>query len=108
MSFAARTTSLEAAQAAGLEAIRPGVAARDTDSAARDVIEAAGFGEAFGHGLGHGVGLVVHELPFLNQDSEQTLAAANVVTCEPGIYLAGLGGIRIEDLVIVTDEAWRS
>ena len=94
----------KAAQAAGLEAIRPGTAARDADTAARRVIEEAGFGEAFGHGLGHGVGLVVHELPFLNQDSEESLAAGNVATCEPGIYLAGLGGIRIEDLVIVTED----
>jgi Xaa-Pro aminopeptidase len=92
------------AQAAGLESIRPGTASRGADKAARDVIEEAGFGEAFGHGLGHGVGLVVHELPYLNRESDDSLAANNVVTCEPGIYLAGLGGIRIEDLVIVTDD----
>ena len=62
-----------------------------------------GFGEAFGHGLGHGVGLVVHEDPRLAQESRSILEAGNVVTVEPGIYLSGLGGIRIEDLVIVTD-----
>jgi Xaa-Pro aminopeptidase len=92
------------AQAAGLAAIRPGTAAHDADGAARRVIEDAGFGDAFGHGLGHGVGLKVHELPYLNAESEETLASGNVVTCEPGIYLAGRGGIRIEDLVIVTDD----
>jgi len=91
------------AQAAGLDAIRHGTAGSDADAAARHVIEAAGFGDAFGHGLGHGVGLVVHELPYLNRESEDALATGNVVTCEPGIYLAGRGGIRIEDLTIVTD-----
>ena len=74
------------------------------DAAARDRIEAAGFGEAFGHGLGHGVGLLVHEDPRLAQESRSTLAAGNVVTVEPGIYLPGLGGIRIEDLVVVRDD----
>jgi len=91
------------AQAAGLAAIRAGTAAADADGAARRVIDEAGFGEAFGHGLGHGVGLLVHELPYVNQDSDETLAVRNVVTCEPGIYLEGRGGIRIEDLVVVTD-----
>jgi Xaa-Pro aminopeptidase len=68
------------------------------------VIDDAGFGEEFGHGLGHGVGLDVHEAPRLSRESEDTLAAGNVVTVEPGIYLPGLGGIRIEDLVVVTDD----
>jgi Xaa-Pro aminopeptidase len=92
------------AQLDGLDAIRPGTGAREADAAARSVIEDAGLGEAFGHGLGHGVGLVVHELPYLNRESEATLARGNVVTCEPGIYLAGRGGIRIEDLVVVGDD----
>jgi Xaa-Pro aminopeptidase len=92
------------AQLAGLEAVRPGASGPGVDSAARDRIEAAGYGDAFGHGLGHGVGLLVHEDPRLAQDSHHTLAAGNVVTVEPGIYLSGLGGIRIEDLVVVTDE----
>ena len=92
------------AQLAGLEAVRPGASGPGVDSAARDRIEAAGFGEAFGHGLGHGVGLLVHEDPRLAQESRSTLAVGNVVTVEPGIYLSGLGGIRIEDLVIVQDE----
>jgi Xaa-Pro aminopeptidase len=68
------------------------------------VIAGAGLGEAFGHGLGHGVGLLVHEAPRLAPESADTLAAGNVVTVEPGIYLPGRGGIRIEDLVVVRDE----
>ena len=91
------------AQLAGLDAVRPGASGPGVDSAARDRIVAAGFGDAFGHGLGHGVGLVVHEDPRLAQESRSVLEAGNVVTVEPGIYLSGLGGIRIEDLVIVTD-----
>jgi Xaa-Pro aminopeptidase len=92
------------AQLAALEAVRPGASGPGVDSAARDRITAAGFGDAFGHGLGHGVGLVVHEDPRLAQESRSVLEAGNVVTVEPGIYLSGLGGIRIEDLVVVTDE----
>ena len=92
------------AQLAGLEAVKPGASGPGADSAARDRIEAAGFGEAFGHGLGHGVGLLVHEDPRLAQESRSTLAVGNVVTVEPGIYLSGLGGIRIEDLVVVRED----
>ena len=92
------------AQLAGLEAVKPGASGPGVDSAARDRIEAAGFGEAFGHGLGHGVGLLVHEDPRLAQESRSTLAVGNVVTVEPGIYLSGLGGIRIEDLVVVQED----
>ncbi|HKB19906.1 MAG TPA: aminopeptidase P family protein [Gaiellaceae bacterium] len=90
------------AQLAGLTAVRPGASGPGVDSAARDRIEAAGYGQAFGHGLGHGVGLLVHEDPRLAQESTSVLEAGNVVTVEPGIYLSGVGGIRIEDLVIVT------
>jgi Xaa-Pro aminopeptidase len=90
-------------QLAGLEAVRAGVTGIEADAAARDKIEAAGLGEKFGHGLGHGVGLEVHEAPRLSRESADTLAAGNVVTVEPGVYLEGLGGIRIEDLVVVTD-----
>jgi Xaa-Pro aminopeptidase len=91
-------------QLAGLEAVRPGTTGVDADAAARGRIEAAGLGEEFGHGLGHGVGLDVHEAPRLSRESTDTLAAGNVVTVEPGIYLVGLGGIRIEDLVIVGED----
>jgi Xaa-Pro aminopeptidase len=92
------------AQLAGLDAVTPGASGPGVDAAARDRIEAAGFGDAFGHGLGHGVGLLVHEDPRLAQESRHTLAAGNVVTVEPGIYLSGLGGIRIEDLVVVRED----
>ena len=98
----AYTTCLEG-QLAGLEAVRAGVTGVEADAAAREKIEAAGLGDKFGHGLGHGVGLEVHEAPRLSRESTDTLAAGNVVTVEPGVYLEGLGGIRIEDLVIVTD-----
>jgi Xaa-Pro aminopeptidase len=91
------------AQQAGLEAVAPGVTGREADAAARQVIEGAGLGEAFGHGLGHGVGLLVHEAPSLRPESEDTLEPNNVVTVEPGIYLPGLGGVRIEDLVVVRE-----
>jgi Xaa-Pro aminopeptidase len=94
------------AQLAGLEAVRPGVAGRDADAAARAVISDAGYGEDFGHGLGHGIGLLVHEAPNLRPETDEVLAAGNVVTVEPGIYLSGVAGIRIEDLVVVTDEGF--
>jgi Xaa-Pro aminopeptidase len=92
------------AQLAGLAAVRAGASGRGVDAAARDRIEAAGFGEAFGHGLGHGVGLLVHEDPRLAQESRHTLVPGNVVTVEPGIYVPGLGGMRIEDLVVVRED----
>ena len=91
------------AQLAGLDAIRPGLSGIDADPSAREVIEEAGLGEQFGHGLGHGLGLEVHEAPRLSRESRDTLAERQVVTVEPGIYLEGLGGIRIEDLVVVRE-----
>lgn len=94
------------AQLAGLAAVAPGVLARDADAAARDVIAAAGHGDAFGHSLGHGVGVEVHEAPRLSRTSKATLAPGNVVTVEPGIYLPGELGVRIEDLVLVTDDGY--
>ena len=92
------------AQLAGLAAFAPGAGGREVDAAARDVIVAAGWGEQFGHGLGHGIGLEVHEAPAVRAESTETLEAGNVVSCEPGIYLPGLGGVRIEDMVLVTDD----
>ena len=91
------------AQLKGLEAARAGTEAKTTDAAARDLITDAGFGDKFGHGLGHGVGIDVHEAPHVAQTSTDTLVANNVLTVEPGIYLEGTGGIRIEDLVIITE-----
>ena len=93
-----------AAELAGLEAIGPGVSGVDADRAARSVIEEAGWGEEFGHGLGHGIGLEVHEAPSLRPESTDTLEPGNLVSCEPGIYIPGVGGVRIEDMVLVTDD----
>lgn len=91
------------AQLDGLAAVRPGATGREVDSAARATIVDAGYGERFGHGLGHGVGLEIHEAPSLRPESDDTLAAGNIVTVEPGIYLDGDVGVRIEDLVLVTE-----
>jgi Xaa-Pro aminopeptidase len=95
---------VRAAQLAGVEAVRAGSGGRDIDGVARGVIERGGHGERFGHGLGHGVGLEVHEAPRLSQRSEDRLQVGNVVTVEPGIYLPGALGVRIEDLVVVTEQ----
>jgi Xaa-Pro aminopeptidase len=92
------------AQETGLAAVRAGADSAAVDRTARDVVEEAGLGDKFGHGLGHGLGLEVHEAPWLNAEWPSTLATGNVVTVEPGVYLPGLGGVRIEDLVIVTDD----
>ena len=92
------------AQLAGLEAVRPGISGREADAAARAVIEAAGHGERFGHGLGHGVGLAIHEDPRLSKTGEETLSAGNVVTVEPGVYVPGRFGVRIEDLTVITSD----
>ena len=92
------------AQEAALAAVRPGPTGREVDAVARSIIDAAGHAEHFGHGLGHGVGLDVHEGPRLSKQGETALAAGMVVTVEPGVYVPGAVGVRIEDLVIVTDE----
>ena len=86
----------------------PGVSGREADAAARDQIEDAGHGEHYGHGLGHGVGLEVHEAPRLGKTSEDVLAAGDVVTVEPGVYVPGRFGVRIEDLVVVTGDGLRN
>jgi Xaa-Pro aminopeptidase len=90
------------AQLDGLAAVHAGARAREVDAASRVAIAAAGLGERYGHGLGHGVGLDVHEAPALRPESEDVLEAGNVTSIEPGIYLPGIGGVRIEDLVLVT------
>jgi Xaa-Pro aminopeptidase len=96
--------AVKQAQEVGLAAVRAGADSGDVDGVARDVMEGQGLGAEFGHGLGHGLGLEVHEQPWLNQEWPSTLQVGNVCTVEPGAYLPGRGGVRIEDLVIVTDD----
>ncbi len=91
-----------AAQAAGIRAVRAGAAEREVDAAARSVIEDAGHADRFPHGLGHGVGLEIHEEPRLHWTADDVLPEGTVVTIEPGVYVPGLGGVRIEDTVAVT------
>jgi Xaa-Pro aminopeptidase len=91
------------AQLAAVEGIRPGMTGAEADALARDVIEGAGLGDRFGHGLGHGVGVEIHEAPRLASESADLLEPGHVVTIEPGIYLPGLGGVRIEDLAVVRE-----
>lgn len=92
------------AQLDGLAAVRAGASGGDVDAASRTAIAAAGYAEAYGHGLGHGVGLDIHEAPTLRPESPDVLAPGNVVTVEPGLYVPGTGGCRIEDLVVVTGD----
>jgi Xaa-Pro aminopeptidase len=96
------------AQAAALEAVRAGAGASEVDQLPRKMIAAAGHGEHFGHGTGHGVGLEVHEGPRLAASSDEVLREGNVVTIEPGVYVPGRFGVRIEDLVVVTGRDYRN
>jgi Xaa-Pro aminopeptidase len=91
------------AQLAAVGGIKPGLTGVEADRLAREVIEAAGYGENFGHGLGHGVGLLVHEAPRLSTESTDVLEVGHVITIEPGIYVPGAGGVRIEDLAVVRE-----
>jgi Xaa-Pro aminopeptidase len=95
---------VRAVQQMSVEAVRAGADGKEVDALGRAEIDAAGHGEHYGHGLGHGVGLEVHEGPNLSPRSKDTLAAGNVVTVEPGIYVPGKFGVRIEDLVVVTGD----
>lgn len=95
-------------QLAGIDILRPGLGCSDADRASRDVIVKAGYGEYFGHGTGHGVGIEIHEHPYDNPRSKEILEAGNVVTVEPGIYLPGRFGVRIEDMVLITPDGHRN
>jgi Xaa-Pro aminopeptidase len=97
-----------AAQLASLDAVAPGVKGEDVDAVARKIIDEAGHGDRFGHGLGHGVGLEVHEAPRLSPRADDVLEPGEVVTVEPGIYLPGELGVRIEDFVVVSEDGYRN
>jgi Xaa-Pro aminopeptidase len=99
---------VRSAQSAALDAVGAGVNGKDADTVSREPIAAAGHGERYGHGLGHGVGIEVHEGPTLSQRSDDELAAGDIVTVEPGIYIPGRLGVRIEDLVAITEDGVRN
>jgi Xaa-Pro dipeptidase len=104
-----RRSILEAvakAQKTAIEAVRPGVIASELDAIARDVVRQAGYGDFFNHGLGHGLGLDHHEPPFIEEGSQTPLRPGMVFTVEPGVYVPGIGGARIEDVVLVTEEGY--
>lgn len=96
------------AQLAGLDALAPGKVCRDVDKVSRDMIAAAGFGDRFGHGLGHSVGVEIHEYPYLNPRCDAVLQPGNVVTVEPGIYIPGFCGVRIEDMALITEAGFEN
>jgi D-alanyl-D-alanine dipeptidase len=98
---------VRAAQQAGVDAVRPGVACQDVDRAARAVITDAGYGPQFLHRTGHGIGVTTHEPPYMVEGEQQPLVPGMCFSVEPGIYLAGEFGVRIEDIVTVTDDGAR-
>jgi Xaa-Pro aminopeptidase len=95
------------AQLTCLDKLKPGMTGREADALARDVIAKAGYGDNFGHGTGHGLGMEIHEEPRLSRLAETVLEPGMVVTVEPGIYLPGFGGVRIEDDVVITKDGIR-
>ena len=96
------------AQTAALEAVRPGRKGCEVDAVARQIIADAGYGYNFGHGLGHSVGLMIHETPCFSPREESVLEPGMVITVEPGIYIEGAFGVRIEDLIVVTEDGFRN
>ena len=95
------------AQLHALDHIKPGMTGREADALTRDIISRYGYGEYFGHSTGHGLGMEVHESPRLSKLSDDVLQPGMVVTVEPGIYLPGLGGVRIEDDIVITETGIR-
>ncbi len=107
-SFGRSDNVVLAAQQAASRGVRAGMSGADADALAREPLRAAGYGEAFSHGLGHGVGLAIHEAPALREHAAGLLPAGSVFSIEPGVYLPDWGGVRIEDLVHLTDEGPRT